>query len=696
MAVSAVRPTGPARPASAGTPERGPTGFRADVQGLRAVAVLAVIADHVVGWPGGGFVGVDVFFVISGFLITGLLLREYERTGTISFSAFYVRRAKRILPAAVLVLLVTVCAAFALLGAGRFRGVVGDALFSFFFLGNWHFARQGVDYFQESMPPSPLQHYWSLAVEEQFYLVWPWLLLGLLVVGGRRLGWRRSHARPVAGAAVAVLTVASLGWGLAETAAQPTWSYFTTSSRAWELGVGAFVAVLSTRLGITSAVARTVLAWLGLAGIVLAVLITPAGPGFPVPWALLPVLSAALVIAAGVGGPVALWPLTHRVSQYLGEISYSLYLWHFPVAVLLLAFVPQGSAVYLVVALALTLVLSAASYRWLEAPARHAAWFRRRGARARLAPRSGWYRFAGASAVVVLLGAGGSAAGGAAAPPALPVPDVVLAGHTPDDPSDCVGAAALDPRHDCALSTGPAVVPDPADASFDTGGAFNCYAYQGEPLRTCTFGSDRPTATRVAVVGDSHAAQLVPMLRPQLDAAGWRLDTYVGNGCRWHLVASDRTCPGLPKIQEALQDGGYDVVVTTSSRAHGEVARAAYVDAMRPVAEDGAEVVVLEDNPDADAEAARCVAAVTFSVDDGCGTSSARALAEPDPLVAAAREVPGAHVVDLTDLYCTAGSCPSVIGNVVVYRDTGGHITGTWARTLGPYAVERIRAALAE
>ena len=689
----AVTTVGQAPPAAADSPGRPPSGFRTDVQGLRAVAVLAVIADHLIGWPRAGFVGVDVFFVISGFLITGLLLREYERTGTISFPAFYARRAKRILPAAVLVLLVTVCASFALLGTERFRSVAGDAVLSFLFVGNWHFARQGVDYFQESLPPSPLQHYWSLAVEEQFYLVWPWLLLGLLIVGVRHLGWRRSHARPVAGVAVAVLTLASMAWGLAETTTQPTWAYFTTSSRAWELGVGALVAVWSNRLRITSGPVRSALAWLGLAGIAVATAVTPDGAGFPVPWALLPVLSAAVVVAAGVGGPVALWPLTHRAGQYVGEISYSLYLWHFPVAVLLLAFVPQGSVVYVVLGLALTFVLSAASYRWLEAPARHTVWFRR-GARTGVGPRAGWYRFAAACAVVVLLGAAGFAAARAAAPPRLQVPDVVLAGSTAADPADCAGAAALDPRHDCALTSGPAVAPDPARASYDEGGAYDCYAYQGEPLRTCTFGDVRPTAARVALVGDSHAAQLVPMLAPQLAAAGWRLDTYVGNGCRWHLAERDRTCRGLPEIQEALETGGYDLVLTSASRGHGTVAHDDYVAAMRPVAAGGTDVVVLADNPDADAESVRCVTAVTFTVDDGCGTPAARALAEPDPLVAAARDVPGAHVVDLTDLYCAGGRCPSVIGNVVVYRDTGGHITATWARTLGPYAVERIRAAV--
>ncbi|WP_447644321.1 acyltransferase family protein [Nocardioides zeae] len=155
---------------------------RRDIQGLRAFAVTAVVLDHLLGWPHGGFVGVDVFFVISGFLITGILLREHERTGTISFVGFYRRRAKRILPASILVLAVTVALSYALVGRLRADSIATDGLWALFFGANWRFTTQATDYFAANGPVSPLQHYWSLAVEEQFYFVWPWLMLGVLAL----------------------------------------------------------------------------------------------------------------------------------------------------------------------------------------------------------------------------------------------------------------------------------------------------------------------------------------------------------------------------------------------------------------------------------------------------------------------------------------------------------------------------------
>ena len=142
--------------------------FRTDVEGLRAVAVLLVLGDHLFGVPAGGFVGVDVFFVVSGFLITGLLVRERQRTGRISFRAFYVRRARRLLPAAVSTLVVTTLAAWVLFVDGRFRNTVTDGLWALLFGANVNFAQQWTDYFQTDAAPSPFQHFWSLAVEEQF------------------------------------------------------------------------------------------------------------------------------------------------------------------------------------------------------------------------------------------------------------------------------------------------------------------------------------------------------------------------------------------------------------------------------------------------------------------------------------------------------------------------------------------------
>jgi len=328
---------------SVAAPARSAT--RKDIQGLRAIAVVAVIFDHLVGWPSGGFVGVDVFFVISGFLITGLLLREYDREGRISFVGFYKRRVRRIVPAATVTLVVTAAVAFLVFNVGRANQTFWDAVSSFFFFGNWHFAAAGTDYFLAGGPVSPLQHFWSLSVEEQFYFVWPWLMLVIFLIGGRSAKWNSSVARRYVGAAMIVIIIASFGWSLWETSTNPTWSYFSTFSRAWELGIGALLAVVAGAFTALPSWLRPVLAWIGLLGIGASVfLITDAMP-FPGPWAMAPVISTAVVIAAGTGAaPRFLLPVTNPVVGFVGDISYSLYLWHFPVIILLASVLPEGSS----------------------------------------------------------------------------------------------------------------------------------------------------------------------------------------------------------------------------------------------------------------------------------------------------------------------------------------------------------------
>jgi peptidoglycan/LPS O-acetylase OafA/YrhL len=256
---------------------------RLDIQGLRGLAVVAVVADHVWGQPRGGFIGVDVFFVVSGFLITRLLLKERARSGRISLADFYRRRARRILPVATLVIVVTVVAAYAVLNAARGRTVATDGVWALGFASNWHFAVIGTDYWQLGAT-SPLQHYWSLAVEEQFYVAWPWVLAALLLVASRR-------PRLLMPAMVAVVLV-SFGYSLWHTQVQPTWAYFGTFDRAWELAVGAALAVATTRGWRLPHRIEPLAGWVGLAGIVLSVVVVTPESAFPAPWAALPVSSA--------------------------------------------------------------------------------------------------------------------------------------------------------------------------------------------------------------------------------------------------------------------------------------------------------------------------------------------------------------------------------------------------------------------
>ncbi|GGF43465.1 acyltransferase [Microbacterium sorbitolivorans] len=676
---------------------------RLDIQGLRAVAVVAVIAAHVTGVPQGGFVGVDIFFVISGFLITGLLLRETARTGTISFRKFYERRAKRILPAAVIVLAATIAASFALLGKTGGKGVAVDALYSAFFAGNWRFAIEGVDYFAEGTPPSPLQHFWSLGVEEQFYLVWPWVMLGIVAIAARS-GWRAQRARRLTRTLIVALSLVSFVWALIETQTNPTFAYFSTFSRAWELGIGAILAFLP---GLSlSLLVRRILAWAGLAGIALSiVVISESSSLWPAPLALLPVLSTALVIVAGIYasedeaayGP---WILTNRVATYLGDISYSLYLWHFPIAILGVTLLPAGSKRYYLAAIVLTLALSIASFHLVENPARRATWFRWSGGRIRGITRA-WMPVGVALVAVCALGAAGIAGtatlrGEAApGPTAQVVADPTATPADPEnvDPAACWGAGSMLYPEACADVDLGAIQPAADAVLSDTGGAYECYNAEDAPVNSCTYGSD-DAGLKVALVGDSHAAALLPALWPQLDALGWSVDTYLGRGCALvdHVDGATDCDQARPDINAALTSGDYDIVLTTSTRKFALDAddQKAILTQIRDA---GSEVIVVRDNPLPTDEAVACANRIAATAADKCGTDESVALENPHSLADAADDL-GMPVVDLTDLYCADGSCPAIIGNTRVYRDSAGHTTATWATTISKTLGEALRDAM--
>ena len=370
------------------------TTIRGDIQGLRAVAVLTVLAAHA-SIPGlaGGFVGVDVFFVISGYLIAGLLFREIEsgpdspgEGPTFGLLAFWARRARRIVPAASVVIVVTVAVSALWMSLIDTRETVTDGVWASLFAANIRFAQVDADYFLHDIGTSPLQHFWSLAVEEQFYLAWPLLLMGCLLLARivrRRRGSTVAGPRPEAdlprttiAVALGAVTLASLVWSVVHTSAAPESAYFSTLTRAWELGVGALcalvpLAVVRRRLGRAGATTL----WVGgLGAIAVATLVYDETTVFPGYAAALPVLGAAAVLVAGSGSraPTTTWLLDNRPMRLVGDWSYSLYLWHWPALVLPTYLLERSlSSLETAIAVVVSFGLAALSYRFVEVPFRH-------------------------------------------------------------------------------------------------------------------------------------------------------------------------------------------------------------------------------------------------------------------------------------------------------------------------------------
>ncbi|GAA1943388.1 acyltransferase family protein [Agromyces allii] len=676
-------------------PDQRKPSFRADIQGLRAFAVVVVILDHLFHWPSGGFVGVDVFFVISGFLITSHILKELERTGRLSLSGFYRRRIRRIAPAATLVIVVTVTASAFLLPRGRAVSVAIDGVWAFFFGANWRSMMVGTDYFQLGQLPSPLQHYWSLSVEEQFYFVWP--LLAMIVFMGAMRRWRTTTAARVAITVVfTLLVVASFVWAVVETSSNPTAAYFSTFSRAWELGVGSLLAAITLRPWRLPFAFRVALAWLGIVGLLTSIFWIDSSSVFPAPTAALPVLSTAAVIAAGMGSSSArsydraLWPLTNRVSTYLGGISYSLYLWHFPVIVLLASLVPVDSTRYFVFALVITAITSVLSYHLVEEPVRRSRWLLPKSKSSVSGGSRRGPAVVAASAVAVLLVCAGLGAARLATPEPTPTPpaaDVACFGAT------AAPGAALDCDRPDPLTIDQ-VVPTLDDLQSDTAGGYACWRPKGGELKTCTYGSTAPNAVRVALVGDSHAAALLPAFLDQAEAHNWSVDTFVGFGCQWRTQEPGSDCDAVEQqTQQRLLDGGYDVVVTTGARwANVDASTEQFTSQWSPVIATGTKVVVVEAVPTVPEATFACISRVGVDL-NGCVTDVDEATSPVDAQLAAA-SASGAAVVDMTDFYCDETECPAVIGSVIVYRDAAGHISGTYMKSMAPYLADRIEAAV--
>ena len=712
--------------ASAPSPEQAladdmPTGFRRDIEGLRAIAVVVVLLYHAdVGPTSGGFLGVDVFFVVSGYLITSLLMKDLLVNGSRALPRFWGRRARRLLPASLLVVIVTLVAGRFMLDPLSQADLANDALWASGFIINVKFA-MGDGYVVSQSMPTPLLHFWSLAVEEQFYMVWPVLLYAL-----SRVRW---HTRRYALAIMAgffVLSLLAFVW-FTEWARTPT--FFLLPTRAWELIAGAMLALTGSAVLRLSPTVRASAAWFGVfvIGYCVVTYDDTMNLGYA---ALLPVVATAVIIAASGSGhlnePAAY--LSIRPMVWVGQRSYGIYLWHWPMLVLINAeFGPLSAPARFAVLLA-SVGAAALSFHYLENPVRQSQWLAAVPRRS-LALGASLVAVGALAAVVMINLPHDIEGGGIAAPVTLPQALATTGVVTNSSTGGALGASTTVPGPTTTLAPLPPLVPlddllaaqlvalnegaqidevpsnvDPTvqGVRSDKPWIYNdgCILKDGsiEP-NICEYG-DLSSTTVIALFGDSHAAQWFPALEELANARRWKLIVFAKSGCPTADVRIRRTfldpeCVVWRKrVVEILSAAEPTMVVMSSApydpggsdvgRDSDDVWRRGLTTTLEQVRPTTAELLIIGDTPLPIHQIPNCLSNQPRNV-RGC--IAPRDESVDVSRVELEREVAGEHdasFVSVSDWLCGTWECPVIIGNMILYRDNN-HISATASTYFAPF-----------
>ncbi|MDX3659914.1 acyltransferase family protein [Streptomyces sp. ID05-26A] len=603
--------------------------YRAELQGLRAVAALLVVVYHV--WLGRVSGGVDVFFLISGFLVTGQLVRATAR-GRLDLRTLWSRMAKRLLPAAFVVLAATLAAGALFLPANRWPQTAREVIASALFLENWQLASDSTDYYAQHEQASVVQHFWSLSIQGQFYLLWPLLILVVTLL-------RRSLLR-----VLLVVFAASLGCSVWLTAVDQPLAYFHTATRIWEFAFGGLLALVVSRVALPRHWG-VLLGWTGLLGLLVCGIVLDVGAAFPGYLALWPTTCAAAVIAAGATGSRfgADRVLASEPLRYLGDLSYALYLWHWPVLVGWLVVQGRGEVGLIggIAIISASLVLAAATHLLVEEPVRRSRWRARTMVALVLVPLV-------AAAVVVQ-------------------PTGPREGAAAQLPADATDFAPFDSQ--CRKSS------------------------HSQELDVCYGLTEGPPTKRVVLVGDSHIQQYLAALAPIAERRGWQLIAMLKGACpfstRSEKVPGDQSCLRWNDNAAAeIIDLRPDFVFTLATRdvqvGLTEVTPPGFVERWRQLDAAQIPVVAVRDNPRYSFSVLDCVQ--VHGPVPRCGAPRAELLAPVPPY--AHLDVPGnVSFLDFSDHLCTEDQCPPFMGDLLVNFDDN-HVSATFMRSLSE-VVER-------
>jgi len=693
------------------------SGFRPEIQALRALSVLLVVGFHL--WPDrltGGYVGVDVFFVISGYLITSHLLREASATSTIRLSHFYARRIRRLLPAAFVVLAVTLVAVVLVVPRSLWQIFVTEIGASAVYVQNWVLAFNAVDYFAEDNLASPVQHYWSLSVEEQFYLVWPLLVLLAVVVTRKSAAVVRTRVLAIV---FGVVFVASLAYSIIATADSQQFAYFATPAHGWEFAAGGLLALVPQAwMSRRAPGARSALSWLGFAAVAGSALVFDGASEFPGYIALLPIIGALVVIAAGT--PEVAWSPTRLVSsrpvQFVGDISYSLYLWHWPPIAILAILVGELSMPAKLGILLFSFVAAWVTKIAVEDPLRSSV---------KLRPRRWTFGLAAVLSALMIV---------AVAVPYLDIDREKLEGQAFVEEIADSGGLVADPCFGASASLNPADCVDSHRVTPAIGGVFadtdsqsewltemsaddpsynlECAMIANTEIEHCELGPENPAAT-IVLVGDSHMNHL---LRPIVEIAhdrDYRIIELMKGSCR---PATQSYISNIPRENEAdcqqwkneifdyVTDLDADLIVTSAAtqgynyrepKIDTAAVSAAFEDVWSSWLDDGQTLLAVSDIPrPVGVHIPQCVLESKVDVDP-CAMPRSKVVG-PDSILDAAATITNERFASLSlyDYFCDATTCHFVVGGVITHKDTN-HMTSTFSSTLRPFIEPEIERLLA-
>ncbi|MGD7055216.1 acyltransferase family protein [Sutcliffiella horikoshii] len=648
--------------------------FRPELEGVRAVAAFLVAIYHI--WLGSVSGGVDVFFIVSGYLITTSLLSKMEREGRIRIFEYLLGLGKRLFPIAFFVLFTSTVLSFLLLPQAQWRQIISEVFSSAFYFQNWQLATNAVDYLAQNNEASPLQHFWALSIQGQFYVTWPLIIFLAFYVA------KKIFKTPFRKTLLTVLTMiflASISYSVYITTTNQPWAYFDTFARVWEFSLGGILAILIPYLLFNKHLA-TILGWIGLCIIGFTGIVLPVSTVFPGYAALLPTSGVILIIiAAENGGRFGVERLLgSKPFLYFGSISYGFYLWHWPLLVFYYAYF-QTDTVSIrdgIILILVSFLLSFLSTKILEAPIRG------------LSIRESKWKLASLLIMIMLPVLGANTWWG------IYMDRSEAAFKQNFDIQDYPGARTIYENVDATPGLTPITTPLEATSQLPSMYTDECYVKMKESgVKVCSYGETVDPDYTIALVGGSHSGHWFPALEQFAEDLRLQIDVYNKDACRFSTEdfdgqLSDTCMEWNELVVEPLTENPPDLLFTTSTVDSGDTIPQGYIE-MWEKFEGVTTIFALRDNP---RMAENIPACVEVKTPEECSIPRDKALAETPPWENTENIPENVYFADLSDYFCDEDTCHSVIGNVLVYRDTH-HISTLYSMTLAePLKAEIIKA----